>query len=398
MNKILNNGIRIRTCAMPKQEGVTLLLKLHIGAAWEAKDRRGITHLVEHLCFRRFRGMGQADFYYEIEKIGGHLRGMTFRDCVMFEITVAKNHLPKAVEIIRGLFDENGWTYEDIRREKQVVLRQLECSGDWYHNQMMYDFFCRATAGEDVHGRKNHILNITKNAILEKKSELFSSGNAELIVVGDISETESDNISMAFCDIPKTSSKIYADITPVRFMERNGKDVHYYEDEVGKRVFSVSFDIDKEAIKPRYAEILGSALSKGLFSPFSLRLREELGILDEIDSGCEFYSFGGIMYFIFEATGDEAQKLFGAVSDVFEEQKKLLDERAFECSKVAFTDRVKFLQSTSRDFAYIMAFDDAVSSLEKYIADNNTVTYEEVSDAAKQIFAKENATIGFYNE
>lgn len=397
MIKTLVNGIKIRTCIMPKQESVTLILKLHIGAAWE-KNRRGITHLVEHLCFRRFRGMAQSDFYYEIERIGGHLRGMTFRDCVMFEITVAKNHLPKAVEIIRGLFDENGWTYEDIRREKQVVLRQLERSGDWYHKQMVYDFFCRASAGEDVLGRKNHILHITKNEILQKKSEVFSPSNAELIVVGNISETERDNISAHFCDIPKTSSEMYDDITPERFTKRTGRDVRYYEDEEEKKGLSISFDVDKKEIKPRCTEMLVSTLSKGLLSPFSMRLREKMGILDEVDSGCEFYSFGGIMYFIFEADGNESKKLFSAVSDVFEEQKKLLDERAFECSKVAFTERVKFFQSAPREFAYIMAFDDTVSSPEEYVAENNAVMYEEVSNAAKRIFAKENATIGFYNK
>lgn len=51
----LGNGIQIFTCALPDAHSVTLLLRLGGGAAWEAASQKGITHLVEHLCFRRQR-------------------------------------------------------------------------------------------------------------------------------------------------------------------------------------------------------------------------------------------------------------------------------------------------------------------------------------------------------
>ncbi|MBR5543243.1 MAG: insulinase family protein [Oscillospiraceae bacterium] len=398
MRKVLSNGMEIRICKMVSQESVTLLLKLHRGIADEVKGKRGITHLVEHLCFRKFRGMAQSDFYYKIEKIGGNLRGMTCRDCVLFEITVLKKHIWEAVDIIRGLFDENFWTYDDIRCEKQVVLRQLEKTGNWYHKQMMYDFFCRDFVGEPLIGKKHTILRITKDEIINHKRILFSAKGAELILVGDVSDSEIKEIENIFCDIPSFADREIKDITPARFTSRDKQDLHYYEDDVEGKALCISFDINKKQVKPRVAEMLCNALGKGLLSPLSMRLREKMGIIDEIDSGCEFYDFGGIMYFLFEASGDSATKLFCTVSDVFTEQKEKLDVRAFECAKAAFTDRALSLEKTSRDFAYVMAFDDHMSTFDEYIDRNNMVTYKDVSNAAKQILKIENATVNFYNK
>ncbi len=390
--------MKIRVCKKALQESVTLVLKLNGGFFEEEKNKRGITHLTEHLCFRKYQGMDQADFYYEIEKIGGHLRAMTCRDCVLFEITVLKKHLLKAAEIIRGLFDENGWTYDDIRREKQVVLCQLEKAGDWHHKQMMYDFFCRSTIGKPLIGEKSSVLRITKNEIDNHKKALFSANRAELILVGSLNDSEAEEIANLFCDIHSFSEEKRKNITPARFTARNKCDLHYYQDGSEEKALCLSFDINKKYTKPRVAEMLCNTLAKGLLSPLSMRLREEMGIIDEVDSGCEFYDFGGIMYFIFEASGHSAAKLFSAVSAVFAEQKTQLDARAFECAKKAFTDRIRATENTPRDFAYIMAFDDDVSDFDGYVDYNETITYQNVTNAAKQIFTLENAAISFYNK
>lgn len=397
MRKVLNNGITVRTSRTDKSDSVCLILKLSGGAAWEEKIRRGITHLVEHLCFRRFRGMSQADFYYEIEKIGGHLRGMTYRDCVMFEITVLKKHLGAALNIIRGLFNENGWTREDIRREKQVVLRQLENSGEWKHKQLMYDFFCKAPAGECVLGTKNKILRCTQSNILHWKNVLFNPMNAEIIAAGDITDADEKQIEATFSDIPKRSENVLSDIKPARFLTRTKLDVHDYEYDSDFCALSLAFDIDTKEINRRAAEILHSALARGLLAPFNMRLREELGLLDEITSGCEFYNFGGIMYFMFEASKTQADVLLGEISRLFSEQTSALDVRAFECARAAFTDRAKALDFTPRDFAYILAFDDGIDSFEQYISQNSKVAYDDVSSAAKEIFREANVTVNTYN-
>ncbi len=398
MIRKLDNGIIVRSCFLKNSNSVCLILKLNIGSAWEKQNRRGITHLVEHLCFRRHKGISQSDFYYKIEKIGGHLRGITYRDCVLFEITVLRKHLFEAIDILRGLFDENRWTYEDIRKEKQVVLRQIEDSGEWKHKQLIYDFFCKAPAGEYIHGTENKVMSCTKNNINIWKNTIFNTNLAEIIVVGNIIEKDMSHICDIFSDIPKSSSILLSEIKPKRFLSRNKCDTYFYEDGEESAALSLAFDIDTEHIQKRYMNILHNALCCGLLSPFTMRLREEKGLLDQITSGCDFYSFGGVLYFIFEVEQKNFELLSSSVSDLFVDQIKNLDKRAFECAKAAFTDRAEALLFTPCEFAYFLAFNGEISSPEQYLDEYVSVEYDAVCEIAANVLKKENVTINIYNK
>lgn len=57
----LANGVVVKACAMPDTHCVTLLLALKGSAAWEPFAQKGITHLVEHLCFRRAGGASRDE-------------------------------------------------------------------------------------------------------------------------------------------------------------------------------------------------------------------------------------------------------------------------------------------------------------------------------------------------
>ncbi|MBQ4544942.1 MAG: insulinase family protein [Oscillospiraceae bacterium] len=393
MRKILENGITLRICDTKNSDSVCLLLKLSGGAAWESASNKGITHLVEHLCFRRSRNMTQREFYYKIERCGGYLRGATYRDCVIFEITVLKKHLSETVNILRGMFDENGWTYEDIRREKQVVLRQLENSGDITAKQLFYDFFCKSRAGECILGTQHKMLSFTKAEILNQKALLFNPCNAELIVTGNITSEDVQLVEAVFSNILSATKNCLHEITPSRFLSRTKKDFHDYEEDSDRSIIAISFDVDTETVSRLSAELLHCTLGQGLLSPFSMRLREELGILAEIESGCEFYNFGGIMYFIFEVCKNDSNVLKEELQKIFSEQKTKLDKYAFECAKASFSER----ELSVSELAYILAFNDDIVSHEEYIARVNSLKYEDVCSAAKNILSPSNVTVNLYN-
>ena len=397
MNKRLKNGMKIRICEMKNSDSITFILKLNSGSATEPKNKRGLTHLVEHMCFRGHCGKTQEEFYYAIEKIGAHLRGATYRDCILFEITVLRQYISDAVDIIRGLFEDNEWTYEDIRREKNVVLCQMQGASDWCFRQLIYDFFCKSSAGECSLGTANKVLRCTKRDLTTAKKELFTASGAELIVVGNVTEAEAARIESVFSDVPDSKDKKMIDITPKRFLNRDSRDFHYYNDDSEESVLAVAFDIEKCGQMRTSVEILRSALCGGLFSPFMLKLREELGLLDEITSGCDFYDFGGIMYLIFQTDKENAGVLETAVNELFLKHPNIIDMRTFECAKAAFTDRVLALESTSRDFANILAFNESISSIDEYISQYSAITLEEVHSVAQEIIKRQNATAYFYN-
>ncbi len=395
MTKVLNNGISLRTSIIKNSKSICILLKLPVGSATESKNKRGITHLVEHLSFRRSQNIAQADFYYEIEKIGAFLRGATYRDCTIFEISAPKKYFSEALSIIRGLFDDNGWTYEDIRREKKVVIRQIQNGKDFRFKQLLFDFFCKSIAGGDILGTENKVLKCTMSDILNRKKEMFCTDGTELIAVGDLNVSDEEKISSFFSDIPYSSASLQ-NITPERFLKRTKRDFHSYDDGLSDFSLSLAFDIDFSKVKRETAEFIRSMLFSGFTSPFSLILREQEGIIDEVVSGCESYDFGGIMYLMLE-TDKTGEELLSLTKTLFQEQRLYPDERAFVCAKSALCERFRAINLNPCDFAYSLAFNKSISSPEEYISKNKSISYDEVKVAVGEIFRKENATVNIYN-
>lgn len=396
MRKRLNNGLYLKTSIIKNAKSICVLLKLPVGAVTEPQNKRGITHLVEHLSFRKSRNIAQADFYYEIEKIGAFLRGATYRDCTIFEISAPKEYFLDALSVIRGLFEDNGWTYEDIRLEKNVVIRQIKNQNDFRFKQLIYDFFCKSPLGDDVIGTESKVLKCTMSDILNRKKEMFSTVGAEIIAVGDLNTTDEEKIESCFSDIPLSVSgtKVFS---PDRFLNRTQKDFHSYDDGLLDFSLSVAFDIDFSKVKKETAEFIRSMLFSGLTSPFSLVLREQSGLIDEVVSGCESYDFGGIMYLMLATDETGEKELLSLTKTLFEEQRLYPDERAFICAKSALCERFFAINLNPCDFAYTLAFNDNITSPEEYIRKNKKISYEEVRTAINEIFRKENSTVNIYN-
>lgn len=241
----LANGVVIKACTMPDTHCVTLLLALKGGAAWEPLAQNGVTHLVEHLCFRRAGGVPQEPLYFDIERTGGHLRGVTYRDSVLFELTVHPKHFHAAAAILRRLFDDNGWTHEDIRREKQVVCRQIEDSHAYLLPTMLSDFFDRAPSGEPVIGRSGKVNRLSRAAIEQWKDQLFNTHCATLIPTGDFSRDDLRHAEELFGTIGRARATALADIRPATFLLRSGAQNGLYTAEEDRVTLGLTFDVDK---------------------------------------------------------------------------------------------------------------------------------------------------------
>lgn len=393
MKETLENGMTVRACRMEGTHSITLILLLKGGAAWELVRLKGITHFVEHLCFRRCAGMSQEEFYYKIERTGAHLRGITYRDRVLFEITVSPSHFNEAVDILRSLFEENGWTRKDIRREKAVVFRQMEDANDYCLETMISDFFYHSTSGEPIAGTRRKLEKLTKLQIENHKTELFSSGNCEIILAGPLIPDHISYLGDRFSSIAKAPAKEFSDITPEHFLNRKSRHDRLFTDEAETVKVGLTFDIDTSKVLPIEAELLRQLLCSGLLTPFTMRLREELGLLHEIQSNTEFFDFGGFLYFIFCVHQDDALLLMDEVTRILVQQKECVDSKAFDCVHVAYTDGAGALFDDPRSFAYEMAFDGGITTPLHYVERNRQITYEQIDRAAKEIFKPQNLIV-----
>ena len=325
----LKNNIIVKSQKAEGADSITIIMKLRGGVAWENRAQCGITHLVEHLCFRRSAGIPQRELYYKIESNGGYMRGTTYRDCVIFEITVPKAGFNDAISHLAGMHLDNGWTHEDIRREKEVVYREIENAGRWTHKRVMYDFFGKSQQGEDILGTKNKVSRITRPQVVEWKKKLFE--NPEIIICGDFSESDLKAAYDAFSAYPLCKENPPAMIAPEGFANRNADYDRYYTDECTYIKIGFSFDLTTDI---SVAELLKKALFDLDISPFNMSLREESGLVYDYDAYISQFDFGGVLILIFEVHRDSAATFMRRFSEILAYQRGKLEEDAFNCAKI----------------------------------------------------------------
>jgi len=78
---VLDTGLRIVTSTMPHTLSASICVFIGTGSRYEAEDRSGISHFVEHMCFKGTERRPSSKIISEtIDGIGGVLNGGTDKE------------------------------------------------------------------------------------------------------------------------------------------------------------------------------------------------------------------------------------------------------------------------------------------------------------------------------
>ncbi|MGA9417803.1 MAG: insulinase family protein, partial [Candidatus Cybelea sp.] len=69
----LPNGLRVLTEAMPAVRSATVGVWADVGSAVESRERRGISHLVEHMLFKGTQRRTARQIAETMDSVGGNL-------------------------------------------------------------------------------------------------------------------------------------------------------------------------------------------------------------------------------------------------------------------------------------------------------------------------------------
>ena len=126
MRSIQVNNICYLSEQLPYTHQVNLSFFVRGGPIHESLANNGVSHLIEHLCFRNLNGLGQKQIYDQFNSYGCTFRGCTFSDFLRFDITVSRKFLCQAFDLFIQLLQQHRWSADDIAHEKSVVIKQIE--------------------------------------------------------------------------------------------------------------------------------------------------------------------------------------------------------------------------------------------------------------------------------
>ncbi|MDB5042849.1 MAG: family peptidase, partial [Candidatus Eremiobacteraeota bacterium] len=117
----LPNGLRVLTETMTHVRSATIGLWCDVGSATEPAERRGISHLLEHMVFKGTPRRTARAIAEEMDAVGGELNAMTDKETTCFYAHVVDRHLPRAVDVLADMLQHALFDGDDLAREQQVV-------------------------------------------------------------------------------------------------------------------------------------------------------------------------------------------------------------------------------------------------------------------------------------
>ena len=123
---VLSNGLRVVTARLPRSGSVSLTLGLEGGSRLEDAEQSGMSHVLEHMCFRGSEGWASSFLLTSaIEELGGTLDGYTHREATAYYSRLPLPYARKALEILFDMVRRPRLAPDDFKLERDVVLEEI---------------------------------------------------------------------------------------------------------------------------------------------------------------------------------------------------------------------------------------------------------------------------------
>jgi len=113
----LENGLRIVSASIPHVHSVSIGVIVGAGSRYESPEQAGISHFIEHLCFKGTKKRPTSKEISEaIEGVGGVLNGGTDKELTIYWCKVAKPHFPIAIDVLADMLSHPRFEPEEIEK------------------------------------------------------------------------------------------------------------------------------------------------------------------------------------------------------------------------------------------------------------------------------------------
>ena len=191
----LDNGLRVITTPMPHTRSVSICIFIGVGSKYETEPEAGISHFIEHLCFKGTSKRPTARKISEaIEGVGGILNGGTDKELSLYWCKVAQPHFPIALDVLADMLLHSRFDPKDIESERQVIIEEINMERDspFQLVDMLIDklLWPNHPLGRDIAGSKQSVAAVTREMLLDYLAHQYQPSNTVVAIAGAVQHQE----------------------------------------------------------------------------------------------------------------------------------------------------------------------------------------------------------------
>lgn len=322
---VLDNGLRVITVPMKDSQSAIAMVAVEAGSHYEDKKINGLSHFLEHMCFKGTENRSGDQINYELDSLGAESNAFTGDEYTGYYAKAHSKKVGKILDIVSDMYLNPTFPEKDIDIERGVIVEEINMYEDMPMRQVhvLWEelLYGNQPAGRTILGPKENIKKFKRDDFVEYYNTHYIPQKTTVIVTGNIDRKKIlKQIKERFGSakkgkvVKKQKIKITQKTPAVKIQNKKLDQTHLA---LGFHSFKLG---DKRNVPLAVAKsILGGGMSSRLFK----KMRDELGMCYYTKAYIQNVTDAGNFLV---AAGVGNKRAEEAVSVIIEEFKKLRDE------------------------------------------------------------------------
>jgi predicted Zn-dependent peptidase len=397
----LKNGLRVITVPMKDNPTVTVLVLVETGSKYETKAKNGISHFLEHMCFKGTTMRPSAQVISaELDGLGSQYNAFTGTEYTGYYAKSDAKHFKQVFDIVSDIYLNSTFPEAEMEKEKGVIVEEINMYEDMPHRHVQ-DLFSEVLygdqpAGWNIAGSRENVRAMTRDDFVAYKKAHYVPKATTVIVAGKVKEKDVAREIARVFGAGKASPK--AEKKPTKdTQQKPAALVQYKKTDQTHFVIGVrSFDAyDK---RNAVLSVLGTVLGGGMSSRLFTKLREELGVAYYVRASNDASTDHGAFQISAGVSNARVQEVIGEIlKECARMRTELVPKAELDKAKEYIAGNMKLELESSDAWANFYGGQEvlrkkikAPEEVERLI---RKVTAKEIQAVAQEIFADKNLNL-----
>lgn len=317
--KVYPNGFTVLFQPVEHVASVSCGVFLRRGSSHETVEELGYFHFVEHMLFKGTTHRTARQIVESIERVGGVINASTSRESTSYYISLIRDELSLALEILSDMIYNPLFEESDIELERKVIVEEIKSyednPEDFLYDEYYQAFFQNAPIGRNIAGTVDHVMAVTSDKLRNFYNKHYHPENLILAVSGNAGLEELEALVEKFfpIDSPR-KTKAGGELNHAE----NRIQKSFHKQVLKRKIEQVNFYLGAEGLARPDAQspalilgsnILGGNMSSRLFQ----EIREKMGYCYGIQCFPSGYRFTGITSIFCATSPQNVGKALGLI-------------------------------------------------------------------------------------
>tara|TARA_Y100000310_G_C20703029_1_gene831854 strand:- start:797 stop:2062 length:1266 start_codon:yes stop_codon:yes gene_type:complete len=383
--KVFPNKLTLITIPKPSATTTTVLVLVACGSKYETKNINGISHFLEHMCFKGTKRRPRAiDIASELDALGAQYNAFTGEELTGYYAKVDPTHIEQAIDIVADIYVHQIFRPSEIKKESGVIIEEINMYEDnpqrKVHDNFTSLLYGDQPAGWNIAGTKDIVSKINATNLSNYHKKHYVAEATTVIVSGNLNEKKVEQeVRKHFSKIRTSKKQQKKKIKEVQ--SKPNLAIEYKKTDqshmvLGFRTFSAS---DKRVPA---LNVLATVLGRGMSSRLFNKIREQMGAAYYVSAHPNYYTDHGFLGINVGANNQKTKEVLQAILvECSKFKTQLITKKELKKAQDYMIGNLSLNLETTDELGWFFG--------EQGIIRKNIKTPQEVIKAIKSVTAKE---------